>query len=199
MLLLVESELVLESTVPIATYVGEDEDGVKHRSGECLTVGSAKTGRQVPPVQAERDAPLYLPPLDPGDAELPPVPECHDADRGAAPVVAPTLAELRAALFTPACTFSSCHGVGLAAGLDFAAEDLHTELLEHTPITSAGIPLVVPGDPDGSWLYRVLSECAPADGNGSVASHMPLNAPVLLDDGIVASVRAWIEAGAPAQ
>lgn len=199
MLLFVESELLLESTVPIASFVGEDENGVKHRAGECLTLGAAKTGQQRPPTDAELGSPLYVPPVDPDDADLPPVPACRDADQAAAPAVAATLAELRAGLFAPACSFSSCHGAGGAAGLDLTAEDLHAELLEHTPLTSAGIPLVVPGDPDGSWLYRVLAECSPADGNGSAASHMPLNAPVLLDDGIVASVRAWIEAGAPAE
>jgi hypothetical protein len=190
---------LLETTVPIATFVGEDENGVKHRSGECLTIGVPKSGQQQPPTAAELAAPLYVPPVDPDDAELPPVPACRDADPTAAPAVEPTLAALRASLFAPSCSYADCHGAATASGLDLVAEDLHTELLEHEPVTSAGIPLVVPGDPDGSWLYRVLAECSPADGNGSGSRHMPLNAPVLLDDAIVASVRAWIEAGAPAE
>ena len=60
------------------------------------------------------------------------------------------------------------------------------------------LPLVAPGDPEGSWLYRVLSRCEPHNDSGFIVPHMPRNAPALLDDGLVAIVRAWIEAGAPA-
>ena len=77
------------------------------------------------------------------------------------------------------------------------AEDLHTELLGHAVQASTALPLVAPGDPDGSWLVRVLSQCSPTDDAGNLRSHMPLNAPVLLDDGLVNAVRAWIAAGAP--
>jgi hypothetical protein len=54
------------------------------------------------------------------------------------------------------------------------------------------LPLVAPGDPEGSWLYRRVSRCAP-DG----AAHMSLNSPTLLDPSVVALVREWIAAGAP--
>ena len=64
------------------------------------------------------------------------------------------------------------------------------------PLVDPGMPLVEPGDPERSWLYKLLSECEPTRDNGNVASHMPLNAPILLDDVLVAKVRAWIEAGA---
>jgi hypothetical protein len=55
---------------------------------------------------------------------------------------------------------------------------------------------VEPGDPEGSWLYRIISRCEPTDDAGNVLAHMPRNAPVLMDDALVATVRAWIEAGA---
>jgi hypothetical protein len=50
-------------------------------------------------------------------------------------------------------------------------------------------PHIARGNPDGSVLYEVLSRCEPE----GAAHHMPLNAPVLLDDSLVAMVRAWIE------
>jgi len=55
---------------------------------------------------------------------------------------------------------------------------------------------VAPGDPEGSWLYRVVAQCRPEDAAGNVVSHMPLNSPKLSDPGLVAALREWIEAGA---
>jgi hypothetical protein len=55
-------------------------------------------------------------------------------------------------------------------------------------------PIVDPGDPEGSILYQALSLCDPPDpAVGAPLRHMPLNAPVLLPDSLVAMVRAWIE------
>ncbi len=58
-------------------------------------------------------------------------------------------------------------------------------------------PLIAPGDPDGSYLYQLLSQCTPRDQAGAKVNHMPLNSPFLLDEGLVAQVRDWIAAGAP--
>jgi hypothetical protein len=196
MLLLVDSEMLLDATVPEAEFVGDDEDGIMHRAGDCLVLGAAKSPLQGRPTLAEIEAPLYVPPFDPDDAEIPPVPECEDADPEAEPLEASRLGDLRAQLFDPSCSFAACHGESAAAGLDFTVPDLHTELMEHQPVTSGGIPLVVPLEPDESWLFRVVSECSPTRPDGSVASHMPLNAPVLLDDVVVATLRTWISSGA---
>jgi len=196
-LLLVESAIMLENTVLAGSFVGTDEDGIKHQQGSCVTIGVPKSGEQGPPTEAEKAAPLYVPPVDPNDADLPPVPQCRDVDVDEPPLVEPTLDALRSQLFAPACSFSACHGTAAAAGLDLMAEDLHTELLGHDVQASTALPLVAPGDPDGSWLVRVLSQCSPTDDAGNLRSHMPLNAPVLLDDGLVNAVRAWIPAGAP--
>jgi hypothetical protein len=181
-----------------ASYVGTDEDGVRHVSGGCLTIGVPKSGQQSMPTDDEIAAPLYLPPLDPNDAGVPPVPECRDADRSVPAGIEPTLAALKANLFAPACSFSACHSASAAGGLDLTAEDLHAELLEHDVVANISRPLVEPGDPDGSWLVDLLTKCEPADDDGNVLPHMPLNAPVLLDAALVNGVRAWIEAGAPA-
>ncbi len=192
MLLLVESDWIIETAVPASmpVYV---EDEITYVTGECGVLLAPKSPLQGPPTSDEIAAPLYVPPVDPADADVPPVPECVDAKLGIDPWSDHSLEALRAGLFTPACTFSSCHGAAAAGGLDLTVEDLETALLEHVPTTSGGIPLVVPGDPAGSWLYRVLSECAPMRADGTVASHMPLNAPVLLDDAAIASVHEWIQ------
>jgi hypothetical protein len=196
MLLLVESELLLEATVPTAEFVGNDAEGIMHRTGDCLVLGSAKSPLQSRPTLAEIEAPLYVPPTDPADADIPPVPTCEDADPEGERLDEIGLSDLRAQLFGPACSFGACHGESAAAGLDLTVPDLRTELLEHEPVTSGGIPLVTPYSPENSWLFRVLSECSPMRADGSIAAHMPLNAPVLLDDRVIATVRAWIEAGA---
>ena len=58
------------------------------------------------------------------------------------------------------------------------------------------LPLVKPGDPDGSWLYQIVSRCEPKDSKGNVVRTMPYNAPTPLPDEHVAALRAWIAAGA---
>jgi len=100
-------------------------------------------------------------------------------------------------VFAPSCSYNACHfGANAKQGLDLAAADLHAELLGHTVVHDVGMPLVDPGNPDNSWLYRILSECNPPNRTGGTEPHMPLNAPTLLDDGLVAKVRVWIENGA---
>ena len=74
------------------------------------------------------------------------------------------------------------------------AEDLHDELLSHDlQLTQTDMPLVTPGDPERSWLYRSIAECAPGETD---EPHMPLNSVELLDARQVALVRDWIAAGA---
>ena len=98
----------------------------------------------------------------------------------------------------PSCAYASCHGNEPgSAGLHLRAADLHTELLSHDVQGATTLPLVAPGDPDGSWLYRLISQCEPTDDAGNAVAHMPRNAPTLADPALVARVRAWIEAGAP--
>jgi hypothetical protein len=93
----------------------------------------------------------------------------------------------------PWCSFSSCHG-GAAGGLDLTDEAAYDALVD-VPSTIGDLPRVAPGDPEGSSLYRLLSECEPALGSTTVR-HMPAGAPTLLEPELVGLVRAWIEAGA---
>jgi hypothetical protein len=164
--------------------------------GLCFGLAIPKADTQGMPTEQEILAPLYLPPLDPDDQGLPPVPECHDAD-DSAPVEAPaTLTSVKETIFTPACTFSACHGQSAAGGLDLTATDLHGELMGHQLLVDPGMPFVDPGNAENSWLYHLLADCEPTLPGGQVVSHMPKNAPKLLDDALVAKLRGWIEAGA---
>jgi len=190
LLALVEADAVLGSSVDAYNHLVEVKDDIRHYEGPCLTGAVPKKANQSLPTAAERGADFYVPPQDPADAELPPAPACRDVDP-ALPAAAPaTLSSIRDTIFAPSCSFSACHGAAAAAGLDLGAADLHAQLLGHAALGSE-LPLVTPGDPDKSWLVHLLSRCDP-DG----ASHMPKNAPFLLDAALVNQVRAWIAAGA---
>ncbi len=195
MLALVEADAVLGGVVSLLNHLVSVTDDIHNYEGLCLAAAAFKSAGQTPPTRAEREGPMYLPPQDPGDAELPPVPECVDVDP-AVPGEAPaTLRSIEETLFAPSCGFSACHGEAAAAGLNLRAADLHAELLGHA-VAGTTMPLVSPGDPDNSWLYRALSRCEPDDGAGHSGPHMPLNAPFLLDPALVNKVHAWISAGA---
>jgi hypothetical protein len=197
MMALIEADAVMAGTVASGSRIVDVDDDITMHEGSCFELVLAKHPDQGMPTQAEMNAPLYLPPVDPADADIPPVPACIDTDPGVAAEQPATLSSIRDTIFSPACTFSSCHGAAAAGGLDLLREDLHEALMSHTTRADAGIPLVQPGDANESWLYRVLSSCEPQLATGAVASHMPLNAPTLLDAALVAKVRAWIDAGAP--
>ena len=190
LLALVEADAVLGSTVDLNTRLVDVKDDVHYFEGSCLSGAVLKKPSQGPPSDAERRAPLYVPPVDPDDAALPPAPACRDVDPALPGDTPATLTSIRNTIFTPTCTFSACHGEAAAGGLDLGSPDLHATLLGNKSLASE-LPLVTPGDPDSSWLYHLLSRCDP-DG----AAHMPRNAPFLLDPALVNKVRAWIAAGA---
>jgi hypothetical protein len=167
--------------------------------GPCGILTVPKTAAYSMPKPEEIAGELYLPPPGPGDSDLPPVKPCTDADPGATPAIEATLSDLRWALFEPSCSFNACHAdgpSGAAGGLRLRGDGLHAALLGHELQADAGMPLITPGDPSQSWLYRLVSECAPTDAGGDVVAHMPLNAPTLADDGLVAALRQWIADGA---
>lgn len=166
-------------------------DGVLSRTAKCDWVRGTPGAAGQPPFVEERGEPLYIPP-NAEEVEDVPAPACVDADPLVAPSVEATLANVEAHVFQPWCSFSACHGAAKAGGLFVGAANLHGQLMSHEVKAATELPLVEPGDAEGSWLYRSVSRCEPADG----AAHMPRNAPVLLDDETVALVRAWIEAGA---
>jgi hypothetical protein len=196
MLGLADSAVLMDGSASVNMVVGTDGEILLNES-PCSVLGLPKNPAQGMPTAAELAAPLYVPPGDPGDAGLPPVDDCADVPADTPPSTDATLSKVRDTLFVSTCQFSSCHGGGSAvAGLDLAATDLHAELLDHVVEANTELPLVAPGDPEGSWLYQVVAECRPTDAAGNVAPHMPLNSPRLADPGLVAALREWIAAGA---
>jgi hypothetical protein len=197
MLGLADSAVMMDASVPAGSIVGE-QDGILLNEGPCTVIGLPKNEAQSMPSPEEIDGPLYVPPSDPADADLPPVPPCEDTPDDAQPQGPITLSSIRDTLFVSSCTFSSCHGAqGAAADLDLHGPDLHERLLNHEVAGNTMLPLVEPGDPEGSWLYQRIARCEPRDSAGASVATMPLNAPTLSDPRVVAKVRAWIEAGAP--
>jgi hypothetical protein len=88
------------------------------------------------------------------------------------------------------CAFSSCHGASAGTGgllLDGTAAD-YARLVG--PVSAvAGLPLVVPGAPDDSYLVHKLSADPDIEGDA-----MPPGSG--LDADGLSLVRAWIEDGA---
>lgn len=195
LLAMVESDAVMGATVSFGTLEVEEKDGIHYFEGACVGVALPKNDNQGMPTDAEKAGPLYKPPVDPADQGLPPVPKCVDADPAASPTIPATLTSVRDAIFAPSCSFASCHAKAAAGELDLTGADLHATLLKASH-DDPDLHLVVPGDPDASWLYQLLARCEPETPGGQLHPHMPLNAPFLLDTGKIAGLRAWIEAGA---
>ena len=189
---LVDAPAVYNGVVVQSDGVTAFDAGVPVTTGPCLWTGVPRGLAYELPRDTERGAPLYVPPSGSDRPGLEP-PACVDADPDATPAAVGSFANVVEHVLAPWCSFSSCHGASASAGLDFTADDLHARLLAHEVVGPTELPLVEPGDPEGSWLYRILSRCEPGGG----ARSMPVNAPVLLDDTTVAILRAWIEAGAP--
>lgn len=192
MLGLAESKVLIDISMTGGTEAVGMEDDIFMFEGQSAILIVAKNAAQTPPTDAERDGEFYVPPS--GDDSVPAVPECVDHDANVAPTIEPTLSNVAAVVFQQSCTFNACHGSSAqAAGLDLMAPNLHAELLDHEVMGNAAATLVEPGDPESSWLYEIIASCEPDGGSGN---HMPLNAPVLLDDTSIALVREWIAAGA---
>ena len=85
------------------------------------------------------------------------------------------------------CAFSSCHGSGTGGlTLDGSADD-RDRLLSGESVT--GLPYVVPGDPDASYLVHKLEGGPDIEGE-----LMPPGTP--LDEETIGLVRDWIAEGA---
>jgi len=197
MLGLVDSRVMIESRVMDGSELVGVDGEVLLSEAECSNYAVQKNAAQSPPTAAEREAPLYVPPSEPGDVDLEPTKKCVDS-AAAEPDTPVTLVSVRDAIFAPSCSFSSCHDAKApAAGLDLqTAAGLGARLIDHSVVAKTDLALVAAGDPEASWLYRLVAECEPQNGDGVVVRHMPFNAPTLLPDPLVAKLRAWIEAGA---
>lgn len=195
MLGLAESSMLLSGNVGVTTEVEDGADGIFRLSGPCDGIGAPINPAQTLPSEEEIEAPLYVPPTLPGDEGLPVAPPCVDTP----PTLSEppeTLTSITDAVFTGSCVFSACHDdQAPAGGLDLS-QNVYDNLMGHEVAATTTLPLVAPGDPAGSWLYRLLSRCEPMDDLGNVVQHMPRNSPQLLPPEVVAKVGEWIRRGA---
>ncbi len=198
MLGLADSDILMDAVANTGNIVDGIEDGIVMNHGDCRGIALERNPAQSFPTTEEIEAPLYVPESLPDDVNLPPVPPCVDTPSLALAEQPATLTSLRETVFRGSCTFSACHdSVAPAAGLDLASDDVFDNLLDHEIVFGqVAMPLVEPGDPDGSWLMSLLSRCEPTDDAGTILNHMPRNSPTLLPSELVAKVRDWILNGA---
>lgn len=101
---------------------------------------------------------------------------------------AASFAEVQA-VFNGSCAFMSCHDSDAPVfNLDLQT-DAHTAIVN---VMAAGtpLPLVVPGDPEGSYLYQKITQDMPVAGG-----RMPPSGGELSADRIE-TIRSWIAGGA---
>jgi len=115
---------------------------------------------------------------------------CNDSkDTDSASEQEPRLENVQKFVFDRSCAFSSCHGSGGAGGLDLTPGQSHASLVN---VNSLGEPteiLVVPTDPDSSYLMKKLY-----GETGIVGDPMPPS--VALEGDMIALISDWIAAGA---
>ncbi len=114
----------------------------------------------------------------------------------ATPPPAPTLSSLQAAVFTPSCTFSSCHSsAGNAGGLVLEAGSSFANLVgvpaQQEAAAQAGLFRVAPGDPSQSFLIIKLTAGTPA----AYGDHMP-DTGQQLGEADLDAIAQWIALGA---
>lgn len=114
----------------------------------------------------------------------------------------PTWASIHAVVIESSCALSFCHGD--PNGMNEAGLDLRgvSESYARLSVISTsdecgalGLPIVAPGDPDGSLLFAKLTATGEED-EAICGFRMPYSADALPEQWIEA-IGAWIEAGAP--
>ena len=101
---------------------------------------------------------------------------------------AATFTDVQTRVFNASCVMH--HGATAVAGLDLRAPQSHGNLVNVA--SSQGIPFVIPGNPDGSYLVHKL------EGRASIAGNrMPAGGAPPLSADLIQLVRDWIQAGAP--
>ena len=118
---------------------------------------------------------------------------------GPSPNLQPTFSSIRTEIFentdmagrTSCVTCHTDQGRSPSANLNLRA-DPYSALVNAPSRARAGAVLVVPGDPDNSYLIQKL------EGRTGIAGlRMPRNGPPYLTDGQMLIIRRWIETGAP--
>jgi len=117
---------------------------------------------------------------------------------GPSPHLTPTFSSIQTEVFettdlagrTSCVTCHTDQGRTPAGNLNLRA-DPYAALVNKTSTGRPGAVLVIPGDPDGSYLIHKL------EGNDITGLRMPRNGPPYLTEGQIAVIRRWIEIGAP--
>lgn len=119
---------------------------------------------------------------------------------GPTPDLSPSLASIQRDIFSAAdrsgragCT--GCHtdqGRTPAANLNLAGANTFQQLVGRASPGKPGAILVIPGDPDGSYLVQKLEGAA-----GIVGQRMPRTGGPYLTPGQMTIIRRWIQVGAP--
>ena len=107
-------------------------------------------------------------------------------------VPSPVLDDIQAKIFSPICSVPGCHSATLPRkGMSLFNEELTLKSTVGVPpdpaYDSAGYPaIIVPGDPDHSFLVRKISGPGPNQG-----LRMPMNHRAL-STATINAIRAWI-------
>jgi hypothetical protein len=123
-------------------------------------------------------------------------------ERADEPTEAPTMDTVFSQVLEPRCTFSSCHSAPtVAAKLDLSRERACNALVEAASCLFPQRKLVVPSDPDDSFLMHKLTGTELSDaptGNCSTGSNAPMPfGGKAIPKREIDLVRSWIAAGAP--
>jgi hypothetical protein len=124
----------------------------------------------------------------------------NDSQGSDAAIGDPSLAMIRSEILDHSCAFGSCHGAtSPAAKLDLSAADLCSELVSRRSCLFPSRTLVVPGDPEASFLMSKLRgtnlDEQPAETCAETNHRMPLGSKPLAQDQI-ALIDSWIRDGA---
>ena len=115
------------------------------------------------------------------------------------------LATIETQIFAKNCNFSGCHGTGSRdSELQLVAGESHAELVGQPSTLEPDRMLVVPGDPQRSYLLYMVEQVRPGDMIPPADStpptdegFMPGNSTARLCTEKRDALQAWIEAGAP--
>jgi hypothetical protein len=118
---------------------------------------------------------------------------------GPTPNLEPTLSSIQASIFSASDSSSrlacvQCHtnvGRTPAAGINLIAGQSYASLVGRNSTAKAGAVLVVPGDPDNSYLLDKLNGAS-----SIVGLRMPRNNGPFLTAGQISIIRRWIQLGA---
>jgi hypothetical protein len=107
--------------------------------------------------------------------------------------LAPNLESLQARLFTPNCAVSGCHsGSSAPLGLDLSEGRTYANLVSRASEQQSDKLRITPGDAANSYLVQKLEGAA-----GISGEPMPRGR-ARLDPTLIATLKDWINAGAPA-